>query len=168
MTDYISEQRLKQVIPELAAKIELLDAAMINHGIMIRVVQGLRSWEAQEALYDHGRTAPGDIVTDAPPGHSMHEFGLAVDCMPSLNPIGQPYIPDGIAGSPRYVAMVAAAEALGLVSGSTWVSIKDYPHLQVAGVPASPTDQMRADFSSGQLPLVWSKTIAGAYNANNQ
>ena len=23
-------------------------------------------------------------LTDAPPGHSMHEFGLAVDCEPSL------------------------------------------------------------------------------------
>ena len=165
MTDYISEQRLSQVIPELAAQIELLDSAMVKQGILIRVVQGLRSWEAQEALYAQGRTAPGEIVTDAPPGHSMHEFGLAVDCMPSLNAIGQPYSPDGVGGSLRYVAMVAAAEALGLVSGSTWISIKDYPHLQVAGVPASPTDQMRADFSSGGLPLVWSNVLKGAYSS---
>jgi peptidoglycan LD-endopeptidase CwlK len=168
MTDYVSEQRLKMVIPELAAKIELLDAAMVNQGILIRVVQGLRNWQDQERLYAQGRTAPGGIVTDAPPLHSMHEFGLAVDCEPSLNPLGQTYKPDGVAGSPRYVAMVAAAEALGLVSGSAWVSIHDWPHLQVAGVPASPTDQMRADFSSGGLPLVWSKTLAGAYDANSQ
>ena len=163
MTDYISEQRLSQVIPELAAQIELLDSAMVKQGILIRVVQGLRSWEAQEALYAQGRTAPGEIVTDAPPGHSMHEFGLAVDCMPSLNAIGQPYSPDGVGGSPRYVAMVAAAESLGLVSGSTWVSLKDWPHLQVAGVPASPTNQMRADFSSGGLPLIWSNVLKGVY-----
>jgi peptidoglycan LD-endopeptidase CwlK len=163
VTDYISEQRLSQVIPELAAQIELLDSAMVKQGILIRVVQGLRSWEAQEALYAQGRTAPGEIVTDAPPGHSMHEFGLAVDCMPSLNPVGQPYAPDGIGGSPRYVAMVAAAESLGLVSGSTWVSLKDWPHLQVAGVPASPTNQMRADFSSGGLPLIWSNVLKGVY-----
>ena len=165
MTDYISEERLKLVIPELAANIELLDTEMVKQGILIRVVQGLRSWEAQEALYAQGRTEPGKIVTDAPPLHSMHEFGLAVDCMPSLNPIGEPYNPDGVGGSPRYLAMVAAAEGLRLVSGSTWTSIKDWPHLQTAGVPASPTNQMRADFSSGGLSLIWSNVLKGAYSS---
>jgi hypothetical protein len=93
----------------------------------------------------------------------MHEFGLAVDCMPSLNPVGDVYKPDPTAGDETYIAMVAAGEAQGLVSGSTWVHLKDWPHLQLAGVPVSPTDQMRADFAAGGLSLVWANALAGSY-----
>jgi peptidoglycan L-alanyl-D-glutamate endopeptidase CwlK len=162
--DSVSEQRLTLVVPELAQKIEATAASLMVKGIYIRVVQGLRSWADQAALYAQGRTAPGNIVTNAPPGHSMHEFGLAVDCMPSLNAVEQPYLPDGVGGSPRYVAMVAAGEAQGLVSGSTWVHMTDWPHFQLTGVPVSPNDEMRADFSSGGLPLVWSKALSGGYS----
>lgn len=40
---------------------------------------GFRSSAEQAALYAEGRTAPGQIVTNAKPGHSAHEFGEAVD-----------------------------------------------------------------------------------------
>src|SRR5271170_3592600 len=119
--DYISEQRLALVHPQLRELIESLATDLLGQEISIRVVQGLRNWADQEALYAQGRTEPGDIVTDAPPGYSMHEFGLAVDCEPSLNPPALPYAPDGVAGSVRYLSMRAIAEAEGLVSGSRWV-----------------------------------------------
>lgn len=163
MTDYVSEQRLALVHPKLAQNIETLDTTLISRGVLIRVVQGLRKWEDQERIYAQGRTAPGEIVTDAPPGHSMHEFGLAVDCMPSLNPPALPYKPDGVGGSPRYIAMRAVAEAEGLVSGSRWAHPVDWPHLQLPNVPASPTDQIRADFASGGLAKVWENYDNGAY-----
>ena len=43
------------------------------------VYYGFRTAADQAALYAQGRTAPGSIVTDAPPGRSAHEHGLAVD-----------------------------------------------------------------------------------------
>jgi peptidoglycan L-alanyl-D-glutamate endopeptidase CwlK len=33
----------------------------------------------QTAIYDQGRTVDGHIVTEAPPGHSLHNYGYAVD-----------------------------------------------------------------------------------------
>jgi peptidoglycan L-alanyl-D-glutamate endopeptidase CwlK len=161
--DYVSEQRLGLVHPVLMQKIHALSDSLSGQGIEIRVVQGLRNWADQEKLYAQGRTEPGEIVTYAPPGHSMHEFGLAVDCEPSLNGPAGPYLPDGIAGSPRYVAMVAIAEAEGLVSGSRWSHPVDWPHLQLPNAPASPTNAMRADFAAGGLSRVWENYDQGAY-----
>ena len=40
---------------------------------------GFRSSADQERLWEQGRTTPGPIVTNAKPGHSPHEFGLAID-----------------------------------------------------------------------------------------
>lgn len=42
-------------------------------------VSGLRSLEYQAVLYAQGRTEPGEIVTNALPGKSMHNYGLASD-----------------------------------------------------------------------------------------
>lgn len=161
--DINSEQRLLKVHPLLQQKIHYLASYLAGQNILIRVVQGLRNWNDQAKLYAQGRTTPGDIVTDAPPGHSMHEFGLAVDCEPSLNGVSGVYIQDGVAGSPRYLSMRAIAEAEGLVSGSRWHHPVDWPHLQLPNIPVSPTDEMREDFTSGGLPLVWSNTDAGKY-----
>ena len=153
--DYVSSQRLLKVHPELAQKITAMVATLEAQGIATRVVQGLRNWEDQERIYAQGRTTPGPKVTDAPPGHSMHEFGLAVDCMPSINPPGQIYIQDEVAGSSRYLAMRAIAEALGLTSGSRWLHVRpDWPHLQLIPL-GNPTDQMRSDFAAGGLQKVW-------------
>jgi peptidoglycan L-alanyl-D-glutamate endopeptidase CwlK len=52
---------------------------------LIRVVQGLRSWTEQDALYAMGRTAPGKIVTNVKGGYSYHNYGMAVDCVPSIH-----------------------------------------------------------------------------------
>jgi hypothetical protein len=43
------------------------------------VTEGHRTYERQRELYAQGRTAPGAIVTQALPGESAHNFGLACD-----------------------------------------------------------------------------------------
>lgn len=40
---------------------------------------GIRSFEDQDRLYAQGRTAPGQIVTNAKAGQSPHEYGCASD-----------------------------------------------------------------------------------------
>jgi peptidoglycan L-alanyl-D-glutamate endopeptidase CwlK len=157
--DTVSESRLSQVHPLLAEKVHAMALSLAADNIGIRVVQGLRTIEEQNALF-----AQRPKVTNAPGGYSMHNFGLAVDCVPSLAPLGETYQPDWDGKDAHYAAMVAAGEAQGLVSGANWHSIVDYPHMQLGGLPVTPTDQMRADLLSGGIPLVWSNFNAGAYS----
>jgi len=73
--------------------LERLDAA----GAPFKIYFGVRSFDEQESLYAKGRTTPGDIVTWARGGDSMHNYGLAVDAAPydmrTSNP-GDVYWPD--------------------------------------------------------------------------
>jgi D-alanyl-D-alanine carboxypeptidase len=50
--------------------------------ITIRMVQGLRTFAQQQAIYDQGRTKPGPVVTKAKAGQSYHNYGLAADIVP--------------------------------------------------------------------------------------
>src|SRR5689334_1902015 len=92
--DPISEARIKDVHPLLAEKIRTMAAMLEQEGIIIRVVQAFRTWAEQQALYEQGRSRAGKIVTNCPGGHSYHNFGLAVDCVPSIGGVDQSYQPD--------------------------------------------------------------------------
>src|ERR687883_479303 len=83
-----TRRRLQQVHPALAAAITTLIDTLYKNGIQIEVVQGLRTFAEQDALYAQGRTRPGPIVTRARGGQSNHNYGLAVDVVPFNN--GQP------------------------------------------------------------------------------
>ena len=163
--DDISVQRLSQVNLDLAIRIKRLSEIC---PIPFRVVQGLRSSQAQAALYAQGRTAPGEIVTHAPPGFSWHEYGLAVDIVPM------------IAGAPnwgledanhqilqRWLDIRAAAESVGLVSGSRWHS-PDWPHLQLTGkFPVSPSPEARTLLAKDGISAVWAAAgLSGAWPDN--
>jgi peptidoglycan LD-endopeptidase CwlK len=155
--DAISEERLQPLHPVLEAKVRAMAAALWAQGIAIRVVQGLRTVEEQDTLYASGRTAPGKIVTNVRGGYSYHNFGLAVDCVPSLNPPGAEYQPDWNPESTRYAAMVAAGVAQGLDAGADWETFKDHPHFQLTGAwpVEEPPDEARAAMQDGGLPAVW-------------
>jgi peptidoglycan L-alanyl-D-glutamate endopeptidase CwlK len=153
--DAISEIRLAQVHPLLSAKVHAMASVLEGQGIIIRVVQGLRTATQQDELYAQGRTRPGPVVTDARGGYSMHNFGLAVDCIPGIRG-KEPWQPNWEAKHPDYGAMIAAGEAQGLVSGAHWESIPDEPHFQLPGVPVTPTDAMRTMLSERGMDAIWS------------
>ena len=48
-------------------------------GVHPIITQGLRTFAESDKLYAQGRTAPGQIVTNAKAGQSYHNYGLAVD-----------------------------------------------------------------------------------------
>jgi len=50
-----------------------------RYGCEAKVISGHRTYEEQAELYAKGRTAPGPRVTNARPGYSNHNFGVAVD-----------------------------------------------------------------------------------------
>lgn len=160
MMDSISEKRLAEVHPKLAEKVRSMAELLALENIEIRVVQSVRSWANQQALYNEGRDAQGNIanpkqvVTHAQPGHSYHNFGLAVDVAP-FNGV----IPDWNANHPAWKRIVAIGESVGLVSGANWRTFPDWPHFQLTGqLPVSPDDAVRAAYETGGQEAVWNDT----------
>jgi peptidoglycan LD-endopeptidase CwlK len=149
--DTVSEQRLSEVYPGLATLVRQMADQLAAEGIDIRVTQSLRTVAEQEALYAEGRTQPGKIVTEAMPGYSWHNFGLAVDVAP-LTPQG----PDWNTSHPVWGRIVAIGSALGLVAGADWRTFPDWPHFQWTGIfPVSPNDAARSLLASGGVSAVW-------------
>ena len=60
-------------------------AALAAQGLTVEVVQGLRTFAEQDALFAQGRSKKGQIVTNAKGGQSNHNYGLAVDLCPFVN-----------------------------------------------------------------------------------
>lgn len=89
----------------------------------LRVVSVYRSAAEQQALYDQGRTKPGKIVTNAPPGHSYHEVRRAVD----LAPAELMRLPGWAPMSPLWGRLAALYERHGLKAGHRWKK-PDSPH----------------------------------------
>lgn len=131
--DAISESRLSGIHPELARRVRALYDALCAEHIYIRVVQGLRTWGEQDELYAQGRTKPGPVVTMAKGGFSYHNYGLAVDVVPSRHGPELPFDPDWDTRNPAWGRIVYHAEGLGLDCGAAWAHFKDYPHLQMTG-----------------------------------
>jgi len=148
----ISLARLAAVEPHLAERIKQLDA--LAPELNIQVTQGLRTWNEQNDLYSQGRTTVGSIVTDAPAGYSWHNFGLGVDVVPEDVAVGQP---DWNTSHPAWNRIVVLAPSVGLVSGATWRSFPDWPHLQPSEIPVSPQDEDRQDFTDAGMQAVWTK-----------
>jgi peptidoglycan L-alanyl-D-glutamate endopeptidase CwlK len=156
----ISEARLTLICPQLAAKIRTLSDILEGEGILIRVVQGLRSWTDQDGLYAMGRTAPGKIVTNVKGGYSYHNYGMAVDCVPSIHGTELAYQPDWNKNHPAWQRMIEVGKSLGLTCGALWRTFPDAPHFQLEGrFPAGgPNDEVRQLFRDGGMESVWQES----------
>lgn len=158
--DANSEARLSEVHPKLAEKVRSMAEMLALENIDIRVVQGLRTWDEQAKLYAQGRDgignviSPKQVVTNAKPGHSYHNLGLAVDVAPFDGGI-----PDWNNNHPAWKRIVAIGETVGLISGSEWRTFPDWPHFQLTGrLPTSPDDAVRAAYATGGMQAVWDDT----------
>lgn len=104
-----------------------------KRGLQYIAISGLRSWEEQERLYAQGRTAPGKRVTNARPGSSMHNYGLAIDC--GVFRLGR-YLDAGNPAERKeadsmHRAAGAIAKQQGLRWGGDFRSIYDAPHYEL-------------------------------------
>ena len=68
--------KVQQVFRNWILECQILAKA---YGYEYKAISGNRTWEEQAKIYAQGRTAPGKIVTNAKPGYSNHNFGIAVD-----------------------------------------------------------------------------------------
>ena len=123
-----SEPLIARLHPSIQNRARELLARAWALGVPLVVTSGLRPNEEQARLYAQGRTAPGAIVTNSPPGSSWHNFGLAFDVAP-LKPdgSGRPYWPEDDA---LWTRVGQAGEAAGLTWGGRFTTIKDRPHFE--------------------------------------
>lgn len=152
--DAATNKQLAQLHPDFAP----LAARFINTverqlGIRLRIPRegGYRSLQRQAELYAQGRTAPGRIVTNARPGKSYHNYGLAVDVVE---------IKDGRAiwDNPRLQEIAAIGKSLGMRWGGDFRSIKDTPHYEFSGgfSTAELLQRVQRGHTIGPYPLLTS------------
>lgn len=161
MTDWndINQQRLALVHPVLRDRTNVLIQSVQNQ-MPILVVQGFRSYVQQLELYMKGRNArfeivsKKDVVTNAKPGWSMHQFGFAVDLAPD-DITKQGLQVDWDASHPVWKQLVSLGGKFGLAEGAMWRTFPDNPHFYPQELPANPTDQIRTLYGKGGIASVW-------------
>lgn len=128
-TDAPGWDRSRAVIAKLHPSIQPMAWQVIsdawNEGIPLVVTSTLRSMEEQQALYDQGRTKPGAIVTNALPGSSWHNYGLAFDV--AVLKDGSPSWPTD---NQVWSRVGAIGKKVGLSWGGDWSKIPDRPHFE--------------------------------------
>ena len=112
------DRSLDDLKPEFRAMVDPWLADCKAAGIDMLVTCTLRSNEDQAVLYAQGRTTPGDVVTNAKPGQSAHNYGLALDIVPVVH--GKP---DWSGSSPVWTEIANIAQARGL----QWLGAPDSP-----------------------------------------
>lgn len=106
-------------------------------GHPVRIVEGYRSMERQAELYAQGRTKPGNIVTNAKPGESFHNYGVAVDFV---------FRKEGYnASDTLWKTLGTIGKKHGFKWGGDWSKFKDKPHLEM------PLSYTIKDFQSGNV-----------------
>lgn len=134
--DKISYDRLQKLHPKLRDEAIRLfaDAECALKGrAKPRITFTLRTMAEQQALYDQGRTKPGSIVTNAKPGASYHNWGLAIDFALIIDgktvswDIAKDFDGDKLAD---WMEVVNVFKKAGWEWGGDWQSFKDYPHLE--------------------------------------
>lgn len=134
--DAISVGRLQKLHPKLREEAILLFAqaeAKLTGPAKPRVTFTLRTFQEQQDIYDQGRTKPGPIVTNAKPGSSYHNWGMAFDfCLviagtqvswDSIKDFDGDLVSD-------WMEVVNVFKAAGWTWGGDWHTIVDKPHLE--------------------------------------
>ena len=125
------EMWLNDVAAECASSVGVLS------GLELVIIETLRPWERQADLYAQGRTKPGQVVTNAAPGRSYHQFGLALDV--GIKPRGEKFSwawdrdPELMAGMRRISEL---ASKRGIRWGGNFKSIVDLPHFEDGSAPS--------------------------------
>ena len=105
--------------PLVGRNAQALVSRMKAVGHPIRITSTYRSSEEQAELYAQGRTTPGNIVTNAKPGESFHNYGVAFDVVFRNEGYDAP--------EALWRRLGSVGKALGLEWGGDWKN-PDRPH----------------------------------------
>ena len=122
-----SLDRLNQLHPsirESAIRAYKKAVQITPKGVHPFVVQTLRTFEEQDLLYQKGRTRPGAKVTNAKPGQTYHNYGLALDFCLQINGKLVWKVDE------NWMKVVQCFKEEGFEWGGDWKSFKDQPHVE--------------------------------------
>jgi len=123
----INSRNLDDLAPPAKQRAEAFIAAAKAKGIDLLVTSTYRDSESQDALYNQGRTTPGNIVTRAKAGQSWHNWRCALDVVPLVN--GKAIWDD----QALWKQVGEIGKSCGLEWAGNWVTFKEYPHFQYTG-----------------------------------
>lgn len=125
MRDQISKSRIEKLHPLVRSKFEAFinEAEALNPEYTFRIMQGLRTFEEQQKLYNQGRSEKGSIVTNAQAGQSYHNYGLAIDLCE---------LDDKIVDWAFHMEILRPlCKKYEITWGGDFKSIKDKPHFEI-------------------------------------
>lgn len=131
---YPSSRNINDLNPRLRGIFVRFNDAMVKAGIDFIVTCTYRNDEDQRKEFAKGRTAPGRVVTNAPPGKSKHNAvdsngkpaSLAFDICIMENGRCQ-----WDASNPKWKIAGRLGKSVGLEWAGDWKSFKEYPHFQL-------------------------------------
>lgn len=139
---------LDSLAPRFRAKVELI-LLEIGHE---RVFETVRTSERQAYLYGFGREyddGRGPVTKAATAVKGWHLYGCAVDI---VEDDATPWT----APNSFWQTLGLAAEKHGCVWGGRW-KIVDLPHVQMGGIPASPSPEIIQLYYAEGLMAVWQR-----------
>lgn len=150
--------------PKFLIDIQLLEQRMAEAQLHFYLFQGLRTFEEQAELYAQGRTAIGKVVTNAKPGQSWHNYGLACD-----------FVADGMPNKPNtqwswdtkidlnadghndWQQFGEITEGLNLIWGGSWRKFPDLPHVEYnSGLTLVEAQEL---YRQGGIKKVWEEIL---------
>jgi peptidoglycan LD-endopeptidase CwlK len=132
----MASRSLADLDPSVRAVAEQLLARAERADIPLTILCTLRTMEEQAALYAQGRSKSGAIVTYARPGYSFHNFGLALDVVPTrllmMKNWGET---PGHSEEARALwhQLGTIGVDIGLSWGGDFAKLPDFPHFQWSG-----------------------------------
>ena len=118
---------LDQLYPPFVEKLLNLLAKCHEEGAWYYCLTGYRAPTEQAKLYFQGRTTPGPRVTNAKPGYSLHQYGIACDVARDLDFTKAGLQPDW--STEGYQRLHDESEAFGLQVGVPFP--QDAGHIQL-------------------------------------
>ena len=168
------KQILKELNPIFAGLLRQLLTYAEERVLPFGIFSGLRTWEEQAKLYAKGRDEAGNIVdpkqvvTNAKPGSSWHNYGLAADIVldidnrPGLQPSWKEFVDANQDGANDWLTLGIKGQEFGLEWGGVCFKKQngfiDVPHWQYRkGILSIKIAQDL--YKQGGLELVWQKVI---------
>lgn len=109
------------------------NAALTGRAQLI-ITSTARDFNEQQKLYDQGRTTPGQKVTNAKPGQSIHNYYLALDGALLIDgkKLDWDFKKDWDGDKQSdWMEVVLIFKKHGFKWGGDWVSFKDLPHFEM-------------------------------------
>lgn len=134
--DKITQERIQKLHPKIRDEVKkIIEEAnsLLADNVEIRVVQGLRTIEEQNALYAQGRTKPGPKVTNAKGGSSFHNYGICLDFCLLINDKEISWSLTNDLDKDKkadWFEVINIFKKYGWSAGADWKSFKDNPHVE--------------------------------------